>query len=102
MRMRTVASVRRVTATALVIAGLAVTGPTTARAAESIAAALGSSYMGNPTLNAERARQRATDETVPQALSGWRPTVSANGDAGVAWNDSSVTKPTQTEPAGVA
>jgi outer membrane protein len=102
MRMRTVASVRLVTATALAIAGLAVTGATTARAVESIAAALGSSYMGNPTLNAERARQRATDETVPQALSGWRPTVSANGDAGVAWNDSSVTKPTQTEPAGVA
>ena len=58
--------------------------------------------MGNPTLNAERARQRATDETGPQALSGWRPTVSANGDAGVAWNYSSLPKPTQTTPAGVA
>jgi outer membrane protein TolC len=57
--------------------------------------------MGSPTLNAERARQRATDEGVPQALSGWRPTVSVNGDAGVQWNDSSITKPTQTTPAGV-
>jgi outer membrane protein len=71
-------------------------------AAESIAAALAASYMGNPTLNAERARQRATDEGVPQALSGWRPTVSANGDVGVAWNDSSIMKPARTLPAGVA
>ncbi len=51
-------------------------------AAESIAAALASAYMGNPTLNAERARQRATDELVPQALSGWRPTVTAQGQTG--------------------
>jgi len=102
MAMGTVASVRLVTATTLVIAGLAMTAPTIAHATETIAAALGASYMGNPTLNAERARQRATDEGVPQALSGWRPTVSANGDVGVAWNDSSITKPNQTTPAGVA
>jgi outer membrane protein len=102
MGMRSFASVRLVIATALVIGGLATARPTGAHATETIAAALGSSYMGNPTLNAERARQRATDEAVPQALSGWRPTVSANGDAGAAWNDSSVTKPTQTTPAGVA
>ena len=70
-------------------------------AAELIGAALATSYMGSPTLNAERARQRATDEGVPQALSGWRPTVSVNGDAGVQWNDSSITKPTRTTPAGV-
>jgi TolC family type I secretion outer membrane protein len=69
---------------------------------ESIAGALATSYMGNPTLNAERARQRATDENVPQALSGWRPTVSVNGDVGAAWNDSSITRPTNTTPAGVA
>lgn len=37
--------------------------------------ALVSSYLGNPDLNAERARLRATDELVPQALSGWRPQV---------------------------
>ncbi len=86
----------------LVLVGFVLTPPTDVRAAELIAAALATSYMGNPTLNAERARQRATDEGVPQALSGWRPTVSANGDVGVAWNDSSITKPTRTEPAGVA
>ena len=101
MRIAIVASLGRFMALALAAAALTGTGPTAARA-ESIAAALSSSYMGSPTLNAERARQRATDEAVPQALSGWRPTVSANGDAGVAWNDSSITKPSRTVPAGVA
>ena len=95
MRIAIVAPVGRFMAAALAAVALTGTGPTAARA-ESIAAALSSSYMGSPTLNAERARQRATDEAVPQALSGWRPTVSANGDAGVAWNDSSITKPTRT------
>ncbi len=44
--------------------------------------ALAKAYLNNPELAAERARQRATDEAVPQALSGWRPTVVANGDYG--------------------
>lgn len=30
-------------------------------------------YQAHPALNAERARQRATDENVPRALSGYRP-----------------------------
>ena len=81
---------------------LLVTPSKPALAYESIASALATSYMANPTLNAERARQRATDENVPQALSGWRPTASVNGDVGAAWNDSSITKPTNTLPAGVA
>ncbi len=50
--------------------------------AESLRRALARAYLKNPQLGAERARQRATDEAVPQALSGWRPTVSANGDYG--------------------
>lgn len=53
-----------------------------AGAQETIAGALALAYGGNPTLQADRARQRATDELVPQALSGWRPTVIANGDTG--------------------
>ncbi len=39
-------------------------------AAETIADALVKAYQSNPQLNAERARQRATDENVPQALAG--------------------------------
>jgi outer membrane protein len=51
--------------------------------AESLAAALAAAYSDNPTLNAQRAALRATDEGVPQALSGYRPTVTANASAGV-------------------
>ena len=36
-----------------------------------------------PQLNAERARQRATDENVPQALSGYRPQIVASLSAGL-------------------
>lgn len=46
-------------------------------AAESLAEALASAYRDNPTLNAQRAALRATDEGVPQALSGYRPRISA-------------------------
>lgn len=51
--------------------------------AETLAEALASAYSGEPTLRAERARQRATDEATPQALSGWRPTVDAAATSGV-------------------
>ena len=47
--------------------------------AETLVQAMVSAYSGNPTLQAERARQRGTDELVPQALSGWRPTVNTEG-----------------------
>ena len=39
--------------------------------AEALPEALVKAYQTNPALNAERARQRATDETVPQALAGF-------------------------------
>jgi outer membrane protein len=51
--------------------------------AETLAEALASAYSGNPTLRAERARQRATDEQTAQALSGWRPRVDAGADAAI-------------------
>ncbi|MDP8995511.1 MAG: TolC family outer membrane protein [Pseudomonadota bacterium] len=50
--------------------------------AETLHDALLSAYRTNPTLNAARAGQRATDENVPQALSGWRPTVSTSAIVG--------------------
>jgi outer membrane protein len=37
--------------------------------------ALAATYSYQPALQAERAKLRATDENVPQALAGWRPTV---------------------------
>jgi len=49
-------------------------------------------YLGNPTLAAQRASLRATDEQVPQALSNWRPTLTAEGEAGTeAINNSAAT-----------
>lgn len=64
---------RRVTAMAL--AGCAVALAMAPASADTLNEALVSAYMGNPDLDAERARLRATDELVPQALSGWRPQV---------------------------
>ncbi len=40
-------------------------------------------YQNNSQLNAQRAQLRATDENVPQALSGYRPQVSAGLSAGL-------------------
>ena len=50
---------------------------------ESLPEALVKAYQTNPQLNAERARQRATDENVPQALSGYRPQIIAGLSAGL-------------------
>jgi TolC family type I secretion outer membrane protein len=57
---------------------------------ESISDAMSAAYLGNPVLQGERARQRATDEQVPQALSGWRPTVIVRGDGGYEWGSTTV------------
>ena len=50
--------------------------------AETINKALSSAYEYNPTLRAERARLRATDEGVAQARSGYRPNVFLDGQVG--------------------
>ena len=47
-----------------------------------LAEALATTYSTQPQLLAERAKLRATDENVPQALSGWRPTVIMAGTTG--------------------
>jgi outer membrane protein len=51
--------------------------------AESLPEALAKAYQSNPHLNAERARQRATDENVPQALAGYRPQLLASLSGGL-------------------
>ena len=47
--------------------------------AETLAEAIALAYDSNPTLQAQRATQRALDENWVQARSGYRPTVSAQG-----------------------
>ena len=49
--------------------------------ADTINQALIKAYENNPQLNSQRAVVRATDEGVPQALSGYRPTITATGRA---------------------
>ncbi|HZE16562.1 MAG TPA: TolC family protein, partial [Mycobacterium sp.] len=44
---------------------------------ETLQGALIKAYLNNPSLNSVRANVRATDENVPQALSGYRPKITA-------------------------
>jgi len=53
-----------------------------AQAGQSLEEALAAAYHSNPQLQAERARQRATDEGVARALGGFRPTIVVTGEAG--------------------
>jgi outer membrane protein len=50
---------------------------------QTLSEALAQTYSNNPTLLAARAQLRSVDENVPQALAGWRPTVSITSAFGV-------------------
>jgi len=50
--------------------------------ADTLEWALVQAYQNNPSLNAQRAALRATDENVPQALSGYRPKLSVTANGG--------------------
>lgn len=63
----------------LTVAVVAFNGAGLAAHADTLQEALVAAYTNNPTLEAQRAALRATDENVSQAVSGWRPTVSAGG-----------------------
>ncbi len=70
--------------------------------AETLIEAMVSAYSSNPTLQAERARQRGTDELVPQALSGWRPTVNTEGTIAHVWSSASGAGSSENDPKSVA
>jgi outer membrane protein len=82
--------VKAVTGAAAAVLLLGCLGLTSARA-DTIEAALVRAYQNNPQLNAQRAQVRATDENVPQALSGYRPKVSITASAGEQYTDSNTT-----------
>ena len=63
--------------------------------------ALSWAYANNPQLNAARAQLRATDEDVPRARSGYRPSIFANADAGIDYTDSSNGGSSTTYPRGL-
>jgi len=71
-------------ALAALLIGPVVAGPAMA---DTIEAALVRAYQNNPQLNAQRASVRATDENVPQALSGYRPRVAITASAGTQYTD---------------
>ena len=56
-------------------------------AAQTLEEALVLAYQNNPALQAERARLRAVDEEVPEALAGWRPIIEVAGEVGVLYNN---------------
>ncbi len=67
--------------------------------ADTIEAALVRAYQGNPQLNAQRASVRATDENVPQALSGYRPRVAVTASVGEQFSETlQVTRPANAPP----
>jgi outer membrane protein len=65
---------------AVAVLAFALANPATAETLES---ALSRAYAANPALNSGRAGVRATDESVAQAKSGYRPTVSIDADIGL-------------------
>jgi outer membrane protein len=62
--------------------GAAFAAAPAAAAAETLDSALARAYVSNPTLGAQRASVRATDENVPRALSGYRPSIVGTGTVG--------------------
>jgi outer membrane protein len=78
--------VKVVTAAAAVVLLMACAGPAPVLA-DTIEAALVRAYQNNPQLNAQRASVRATDENVPQALSGYRPKVNLTATGGYQYQD---------------
>ena len=67
--------------------------PTPCLLAGTLEEALIQAYQDNPQLNAQRTFVRATDENIPQALSGYRPRISITNSAGAQYVD-------LTQPAG--
>ena len=66
----------------LALGGVALAAACTLAAADTLEWALVQAYQNNPSLNAQRAALRATDEGVPQALSGYRPKLSVTANGG--------------------
>lgn len=67
----------------LCVVAIASLQPIASSGAETLPEALARAYQSNPQLNSERARQRGTDENVPQALAGYRPQIVAGLSTGL-------------------
>jgi outer membrane protein/adhesin transport system outer membrane protein len=63
--------------------------PLAGASADTLDDAFSKAYLSNPTLQAERAQLRATDEGLPQAIAQRRPTVTGSADGGLEQLDAS-------------
>ena len=70
---------------------------TTGAGIRTLQSALAAAYSNNPTLLAARAGLRATDETVPAAIAGWRPQVTITGTGGGAFGTTTSTTGASTQ-----
>ena len=93
------AALRSVALAAVAAAACALLAPVAS--ADTLDWALVQAYQNNPQLNAQRATLRAQDENVPQALSGYRPTVRATASAGSQFQTTLTKNPGATPPSPV-
>lgn len=70
----------------LMVLAIALSGVSAPVAAQSLMDTLKSAYLSSPELEAARAQLHATDETVSQALSGYRPDLSLTASGGRNYN----------------
>ncbi len=68
---------------AVALAAFCILSPLASAQAETLSNALSSAYRYNPRIDAERARLRATDESVPQARSGYLPRVNGSAEVNI-------------------
>jgi len=78
------------------LAGVGIAAGCSTAIADTLEWALVQAYQNNPSLNAQRAALRATDEAVPQALSGYRPKLSITATGGYNYNNSTAQFPLTT------
>lgn len=76
---------RRRLGLAALIGGVMAVAAAQSAGAETLTDALVKAYTTNPQLLSERAQLRQLDEGVPQALSGWRPTVQVDSSYSQSW-----------------
>ena len=71
----------------MLLAGAGMAPAVTTSHADTLRDALIQAYRTNPRLLSARARLRETDEQAAQAISNWRPTVTASGNLGYSTSD---------------
>ncbi|MGE4351520.1 MAG: TolC family outer membrane protein [Bdellovibrionales bacterium] len=67
----------------LLMLGLLVASSSAMAESQTLEQAMAAAYERNPSLQAQRAKLRAADEKVAQALSGWRPNIEASAGRGI-------------------